>query len=261
MPRKKTDIAIYKPAPMSSETKSAIDLYARAAADKEFPLDRLERLMNMKAALVAKDNENAFENAMTVAQGKMGAVTANAANDQTKSRYATYDKLDAAIRPIYSRAGFNLTFDTEDIDKPDIVRIVCFVSCYGHKRRYHIDMPADGKGARGGDVMSRTHATKSAITYGQSTLLTMIFNLAVAGKRDDDGNAAGRIQLDRITDDQLKELRALATKGKADLKKFCELFKIKTLDELPAAMFSEAVKQLNRKVSAAAKQKQEESVL
>jgi hypothetical protein len=263
MPRKTTNaVALYKPAPLSAESKSAVELYARAAADPAFPLDRLERLMDMKASLIAKDNENAFWHAMGAAQKQMKAIVANANNEQTKSKYATYDQLDAAVRPIYSRHGFMLTFDTEDIDKPDYVRVVCFANCYGHKQRYHIDMPADGKGAKGGDVMTRTHATKSAISYGQSTLLTMIFNLAVRGKRaDDDGNAAGAIQLERIDEEQLKTLRALATKGKADLKKFCAIFRIKTLDEMPSAMFDEAVKQLERKVKVAAKPKQEESVL
>ena len=52
-------------------------------------------------------------------------------------------------------------------------------------------MPADGKGAQGRDVMTRTHATGSAVSYGRRYLLLMIFNIAVGGE-DDDGNAAGK---------------------------------------------------------------------
>ena len=265
MPRKKTSTAltIFKAAPPSVETKQAIELYTRCAADKEFPLERLERVMAMRNALIEKDNENAWLGSMALAQQKMKAIVANANNEQTKSRYATYDQLDAAVRPIYSRFGFMLTFDTEDTDRTDNVRVVCFVSCCGHTRRYHIDIPADGKGAKGGDVMSRTHATKSAISYGQSALLTMIFNLAVSGKRDDDGNAAGRINVALISDEQLKELQDLAKKGKADLKKFCALFHVKTLNEIPEPLFHAAKEQLQRKVktTTAASKQSEESVL
>jgi hypothetical protein len=50
-------------------------------------------------------------------------------------------------------------------------------------------MPVDGKGARGGDVMTKTHAMGSGISYGMRYLLRMIFNLAI--DQDDDGNAAG----------------------------------------------------------------------
>jgi len=109
--------------------------------------------------------------------------------------------------------------------------------------------------------MSRTHAFKSAISYGQSALLTMIFNLAVSGKRDDDGNAAGKITVPTVDETQLKELRRLAKAGNADLAKFCVLFNIKTLDQMPAPLYDEAVAQLNKKVKAAAKPKQQESVL
>src|SRR6202030_1307723 len=97
------------------------------------------------------------------------------------------------------------TFDTDDAPLPEHVRIICDVSHPdGHSRRYHLDMPVDGKGARGGDVMTKTHAMGSGITYGKRYLLGMIFNLAIV--KDDDGNAAGgraltaRIQrnLDRL---------------------------------------------------------------
>jgi hypothetical protein len=60
----------------------------------------------------------------------------------------------------------------------------------GATRRYQIDMPIDTKGARGGDVMTRTHATGSAFSYGKRYLLIGMFNLAIGD--DDDGNAAGR---------------------------------------------------------------------
>ena len=48
-------------------------------------------------------------------------------------------------------------------------------------------MPADGKGAKGGDVMTKTHATGAAVSYGMRYLLKMIFNVAV-GEDDTDGN-------------------------------------------------------------------------
>ena len=70
-------------------------------------------------------------------------------------------------------------------------------------------MPADGKGAQGRDVMTRTHATGSAVSYGRRYLLLMIFNIAVGGE-DDDGNAAGRKVSEKlISDEQLPNDRHL----------------------------------------------------
>jgi hypothetical protein len=95
-----------------------------------------------------------------------------------------------AVRPIYAGHGFALSFNTAEAPGPEQARIVCDVSHVGgHTRRYHIDMPVDGKGARGGDVMTKTHAMGSGVSYGMRYLLRMIFNLAI--DYDDDGNAAG----------------------------------------------------------------------
>ena len=44
----------------------------------------------------------------------MRAIAADANNPQTRSRYASYFALDNAVRPIYTKHGFSLTFDTGD---------------------------------------------------------------------------------------------------------------------------------------------------
>ncbi|MGN6282127.1 ERF family protein, partial [Frateuria sp.] len=104
------------------------------------------------------------------------------------SKYATYGKLDKALRPVYTDHGFALSFDTGPDAPADCVRVLCYVSHRnGHSRTYHVDMPSDGKGAKGGDVMTKTHAVGAGMSYGMRYLLKMIFNVAV-GEDDDDGN-------------------------------------------------------------------------
>jgi len=95
------------------------------------------------------------------------------------------------LRPIYTKHGFGLSFNTAESPIADHIRIVCEVTHIGGGSKvYHIDMPNDGKGAKGGDVMTKTHATGAAITYGCRYLLKMIFNVAV-GEDDTDGNMPG----------------------------------------------------------------------
>jgi hypothetical protein len=178
--------------PSERETESAamIGMIAQAARDGSADVDKLERLILMKERIENKRDEALFNSAMASAQAEMSTVALDSANRQTSSRYASYAALDKAIRPIYSRHGLALTFDTGDGAPENYVRVVCDVLCGGFSRRYHIDMPADGIGAKGGMVMTRTHATGSAITYGQRYLLKLIFNVST-GDVDDDGNAAG----------------------------------------------------------------------
>jgi ERF superfamily len=167
----------------------------RASKDPEINIDKLQRLLDMRAQEYARIAILHYSEAMTACQAAMEAIRTDCANSQTRSRYASLAALDAAARPIYTRHGFSLSYDTEDCPKSDHVRVVCQVRhAGGHAETPHIDMPADGKGkgAKGGDVMTRTHATGSAISYGRRYLLGMVFNLCV--EKDDDGNAAGRTQ-------------------------------------------------------------------
>ncbi len=167
-----------------------LEIVARAASDPAVDMDKLERLMAMQERALARQAEQEFNAALNRAQSRVGRVSADATNPQTRSQYATYAKLDKALRPIYTAEGFSLSFDTGDGAAEGSVRVLCRVShSGGHTRTYQADMPVDGKGAKGNDVMTKTHAMGSGMSYGMRYLLKMIFNIAI-GETDDDGNGA-----------------------------------------------------------------------
>lgn len=173
------------------ESTTIFQVIERAARDPNVDIDKLERLLQLQERMQERQATGDFDNAMADAQEQMRQVRADANNPQTRSKYASYSQLDAALRPVYSRHGFAISFDTEPAAE-NYVRVVGRVSHRGgHRQRYQIDMPADGKGAKGNDVMTKTHATGSAVTYGKRYLLCMIFNVAIGNGTDDDGNAAG----------------------------------------------------------------------
>lgn len=172
----------------SADNVTMISVISRAASDPSVDIEKLERLMAMKERMDAKDAETAFNDAMSDAQARMRPISADLTNPQTRSKYASYAKLDGKLRPIYTDSGFSLSFDTDDSPKEDHVRVLCYVSHKsGHTRTYKADMPVDGKGAKGNDVMTKTHAFGSGTSYGMRYLLKMIFNVAV-GEDDNDGN-------------------------------------------------------------------------
>lgn len=179
-------------APISSEP-ALMSMIERMASDPNVDIDKFERFVAMRDRELARQAEQAFNEALVTAQSEIGRVAADKNNSQTRSDYATYAALDREVRPVYSRHGFALSFDTAKSDLPDHIQVVCYVShSAGHTRTYRVDMPADGKGAKGGDVMTKTHAAGSAMTYGQRYLLKLIFNIAIGvDPTDDDGNAAG----------------------------------------------------------------------
>lgn len=229
--------------PMTGESASLMDVISRAAADPNTDVEKLERLMGMYERIHSRSAEQAFNEAMNAAQSELRPISADASNPQTRSRYASYAALDKAVRPIYSRHGFSLSFDTGK-DAPDgHVRVLCYVAhSRGHSRTYHADMPADGKGAKGGDVMTKTHATGSALSYGQRYLLKAIFNISIGD--DDDGNAATG---GAVTADQAETIRDLIGRFGANIEGFCKHFKIDAVPDLPAAKYRTAIEMLNIK--------------
>jgi len=191
------------PAHLEVSTPNAMQLI-QAAIDKGLNAESIVRLAGLEREIVNYGAMVQFNEAMQRAQMKMRRIGADATNTQTKSKYASYGKLDSVLRPIYSAEGFALSFNTADSPLPEHARILCDVSRGGHTKHYQIDMPADGKGAKGGDVMTKTHATGAAVSYGMRYLLKMIFNVAV-GEDDDDGNGGGK-EMDLEEFDRIKSL-------------------------------------------------------
>lgn len=231
--------------PAQSETAAVLSLIERAARDPNIDIDKMERLIVMQRTIKAEAAEKAFNTAMKIAQAEMRPVAADANNPQTKSRYASYAALDRALRPIYTKNGFALSFDEADSPKPEHIRVLCYVTHEdGHTRIYHKDMPADGKGAKGGDVMTKTHATGAAASYGARYLLKGIFNVAV-GDDDRDGNTVERIAL--ISQKQADDIRELIEAVGADTKRFLSVGGFERIEDIPAAQYDAAIRMLKAK--------------
>jgi hypothetical protein len=253
-------------AAVAADTQALISAIERAASNPRINLDKMDRLLAMQERILSQHRESIFNTAMAAAQAEMGRVNTDARNDQTHSLYATYAAIDRALRPIYTKHGFGLSFDEADSPKPDHVRVVCLVTHVGgYSRLYHRDMPADGKGAKGGDVMTKTHAVGSAQSYGMRYLVKGIFNVAIGADpedMDDDGNAAGGREpqraapqgkpatqaprstgngTGRCTGPQATMLKKRIDNAGIPEREFYRKFEVSSVEELPFTKVDEAV--------------------
>lgn len=207
--------------PVKVETPTLQTQILSLAADPAIDVAKLKELVAMQREqqlILAKMD---FTKAMNRAQKLMRPISADATNPQTHSKYATYAKLDKALRPIYTAEGFVHSFDTADSPKGDAwVRVVCNVAHEGgFDKDYRVDMPADGKGARGGDVMTQTHAVGAGLSYGMRYLLKMIWNVAI-GEEDRDGNKPPETpepQAPKGFEDWFSDLKSTADTGRKAL--------------------------------------------
>lgn len=231
-----------------SQADGLLDVISRAARDPSVDIDKMERLIAMKERIDAQQAKADFARAMSAVQSELRPIAADAANPQTKSKYASYAALDGAVRPIYSRHGFALSFNTSPDAPPEMLRVTCDVMHEsGHSVHYSVDMPADGKGAKGGDVMTKTHATGAAMSYGQRYLFKMIWNLSVGDDRD--GNSV----TPSISVKQYDTMKKRISEVQADEAAFIEYLKAQRLldsddlADLDASAFNNAMSALNRK--------------
>lgn len=179
-------------APNQDDQATLLQVISRAASDDSISIEKMERLFAMHERMEAKQAEGEFHAAMSRVQAGMSRIAADKHNSQTRSDYPSYAALDRVLRPLYTEAGLSISFDTESVGE-GMVGMICHVShTGGHTRTYRAAVPSDGKGAKGGDVMTKTHAFGSGTSYGMRYLLKMIFNVAIGeDPEDDDGNAAG----------------------------------------------------------------------
>lgn len=231
--------------PTSGDT--IMEVIARVATDPNADPDKLAKMLDVYERITARQAEATFNEAMTGAQEALRPVAADATNTHTKSKYASYPALDKAVRPIYTQHGFALSFNTGASAIPEHIKVLCRVSHRdGHSRDYEVDMPADGKSAKGGDLMTKTHAVGAAMSYGQRYLLKLIFNIAVGD--DDDGNSnGGSTALQPITQRQADDLRDLIEATGADRDRFLNFWKIEGLSDLRVKDYPRAVAMLEAK--------------
>ena len=165
---------------------SLLNFVARAMADPTIDVAKLEVLLRIQREIVADDARLRFNRAMSAAQAEMLPVVRNASNNVTNSKYATLEAVDAVIRPIYTRHGFLMTFNSEPIDGADL-RVVCEVSHDGgHLKRYELEASPDTVGTRGNVNKTALHALGSTVTYLRRYLTMMCWNLVTTD--DQDGN-------------------------------------------------------------------------
>lgn len=234
-----TAVAVHKPKPAAapkSEALAFIEMIERAAGNKDVDVAKLKELLAIRNDEQDRIRKQQFSADMVATQDAMRPVQRDMTNPQTHSRFASLEAVDNALRPVYSRSGFAPSFNTEPSPDPDSVRVVCDLDHRsGASRRYQIDMPKPLKGAKGNEVMSTTHGTGAAVSYGRRYLLLMIFNIITTDEAVADGNAVGEL----LSKEQHEDLKQKIDDAKLPMDKFEMAFG--KLDALPASRLQEAL--------------------
>jgi hypothetical protein len=219
---------------------SLLNFVAMAVRDPSVDVTKLSALLREQRQIIADDARLKFQRAFAEAQAEMVPVTRDAVNDQTRSKYARLETIDAAIRPIYTRYGFAMSFDSEPIEGG--VRIVCEVTHRdGHAKTYRLESGLDTAGAKGNANKTPMHGLGSAVSYLRRYLKTMVWDLALSNE-DNDGNRTRHATNDDgelLSRAQLAELDDLMTRTQSSEGRFLAHHNLdfRSIQQVPASEF------------------------
>lgn len=226
----------------TGQAGSFIAAIERAALNPEIDPQKMQQLLDVQERILNKQAESAFTRALADMQAELPIITHTGKiviRGQVQSTYAKYEDIDKVLRPLLSKHGFSLSFDTKTVD--DGIEIYGTLSHVdGHSRTAYIPLPFDTSGSK-----NNVQSVGSTISYGKRYVVGMLINLVTQGE-DDDGQAAAP---DTIDSEQIANLQALIDEVGANKQKFLDYMGVSCLENIHAKNYQRAVKALEKKRS------------
>ena len=245
----------HEPVAVMDNTDKVIDAIVKAAANPAFDADKMRQLVAMQADMRAQAAKIAYDNALAEMQphlpiinrkGRIEIREKDAKGDRTgkvvqSTAYAYWEDISEAITPILHKYGFSLSFRTPT-DPSGRISVTAVLARGGHREETTLSYQHDTTGSK-----NAAQAINSSVSYGMRKTACMLLNITTRGEDDD---AKKSEALEPISEKQLAEIMTLVKNSGADQTRFCALFNVQGLSQIPKLRFSEAKAQLLRKIKA-----------
>jgi hypothetical protein len=230
------------PPAVASDEALLADVYRQALLDPSTEPEKLRLLGDLQQARLAHTAKAAYAAALIELQRALPIIAeAGRIRDEkgaVQYSYALWEDTNEAIRPVLAAHGFALSFRTGREGQQITVTGV-LSHRLGHSEQTTMQLPTDVTGAK-----NPVQAIGSSTSYGRRYVAMALLNLSSRGE-DDDGQAANPAPT--IDERRQAQIRALAIKEKADLKRLLAYFKITRLEDLPVSRGAEALRLLRQR--------------
>ena len=225
----------------------SLSLIQRALSDPNVNPDKLQQMLVVKKEWEADEARKEFNTAMHAAQSEMPTVIKDAQNVHTRSNYARLETVAKAIKPVYMRHGFSISFGEDVCDREDYILIIATVRHIGnHIETYKRFGPIDDKGPKGSSVKTKLHGCQSTMSYMQRNLLCSIFGVTVADT-DNDGNTGDSPTA--ITKKQADEIETyIGNLPEGERAKILKFAKCESVEQIESSKFALIVQTLKDKL-------------
>jgi hypothetical protein len=205
-------------------------LVERVLTDPNADVAKLSALLDVNERILNRAAKAAFDSAYALMQPALPEIDEKGAikkrDGSVQSRYARYEDIQTAVRPVLTTHGFSLRHRTEwPADKPGIIRIVGILShCDGHSEESAFEAKADAS-----DFRSEVQSQGSTISYGKRYTTCDLLNIITRGIDNDgqgdkaqapDGYDAWWTALQSVAENGFAELEQTFKASKAEYKAF-----------------------------------------
>lgn len=225
-----------------------MDTIAQFVSNPDVSVEKLTALMDMRERQLNKEAEQAFNEAFANAMAEMPNVPRTGQNNHTKQRYSTLDDLIKATRPVLSRHGLSLNWQTQiDGDNIHVTAVV------RHAKGHTIMTTLTGRRDTG-KQMNHLQGGGSAETYLKRYSGFSILGLSSGDEVENDGQG----QQNTITAEQYRQLRQKLEDSGISEVKFNQAFghpdpENADLHEFPTDKFQAAMTRLGNYAAAKGK--------
>jgi hypothetical protein len=228
------------PAGHLSESAAIIQVIERAAMNPNVDIDKMERLLQMQERIMARNAKAEYDAAFAEMQSELPVIVERGGikdrNQNVQSKYALWEDINEAIKPVLARHGFGISFRTGQHDGKIVVTGV-LSHRGGHREETSMELPTDTSGSK-----NAVQAVGSSTSYGKRYTAQALLNLTSRGE-DDDGKAAGITA--SLPEERVMALREKIESVGLDIQKFCAKWSIDSLNDFPANKYEEAIASLD----------------
>jgi hypothetical protein len=220
---------------------SFLTIINNAIENPAMTADVLHSLIDANERIMSKQAEIDFNQAMTRLQKVLPIIQQKSElkhGERVITKYAKYEEIDPIVRPLYTKEGFSLSYDTKPSGDTKTTYYCTLSHEGGHKKTIELTLPDDKGGAK-----SDVQAHISSMSYAKRHMMCAIFNIVTTGE-DDDGDASG---VKTVTEAQVTEMEELMVKVGADREKFLEHFKVTEIADLSNKDYTKAIALLKAK--------------
>lgn len=222
---------------------SLFEIMAALVRDPTVDPARIAQFMELQERAEKREAEKAFIAAMTRLQPRLPRIGKDGSIDLGRGKplkFAKYETLDKAIRPLLTDEGFSLSFGTQPYDKG--ITITCTLShAAGHSRTESMPLPFDT-----GPGRNALQAVGSTLSYGKRYLTCALLNLVTVGEDDDGQGGIGFIDERQVN--TIIDMFSACEMDVASQSKFLEFIKAERVGEIHKRDYAAAISALNAKL-------------